>query len=159
MNVIVNRAEMHITNVQKVTLITYSLGSCIGVTLFDPVVGIGGLLHFLLPDSQIDTQRAQANPWIFADTGIPLFIDQASRLGADKDRWSIKVVGGAQMLDDPIDFRLGKRNYLALQKIFSLSNLRITAEDVGGNVNRTLAVEISSGKVWVKTSGGGTAEL
>jgi chemotaxis protein CheD len=71
----------------------------------------------------------------------------------------VKVAGGSQILDESGFFNIGKRNYMALRKIFWANNVLIHAEDVGGNSNRTLSIELSSGKVTVKTSGGGIREL
>ena len=77
------------------TLISYGLGSCIGVSLYDPIRKIGGLLHIMLPDS---TQaRASDNPAKFADTGIPLMINDVVALGATRARLVAKIAGGAQM--------------------------------------------------------------
>jgi chemotaxis protein CheD len=159
MKIIVGMADMQVTDNPGATLITYSLGSCIGVTLYDPVAKIGGLLHYMLPDSQIDGQKAQENPWMFADTGIPLFFKEAYKLGAEKKRMQVKVAGGSQILDESGFFNIGKRNYMALRKIFWVNNVLIQAENVGGNVNRTLSIELSSGRVTVKTSGDGIREL
>lgn len=159
MKIIVGIADMHVANDPGKTLITYSLGSCIGVTLYDPFAKAGGLLHFMLPDSTIDSQKAQKNPWMFADTGVPLFFKEAYKLGAEKKRMQVKVAGGSQIMDESGYFNIGKRNYMALRKIFWANNVLITAEDVGGNVNRTVSIEISSGKVWVKTSGKGMEEI
>ena len=77
MKIIVGMADMQVTNTPEATLITYALGSCIGVTLYDPSAKVGGLLHFMLPESQLDPQKAQRKPWMFADTGIPLFFKEA----------------------------------------------------------------------------------
>lgn len=143
----------------NITLITFSLGSCIGVSLYDPAAKIGGLLHFMLPDSKIDPQKAQKNPWMFADSGIPLFFKEAYRLGAEKKRLEVKVVGGAQILDDSQFFNIGKKNYMALRKIFWANQVLISAEEVGGNVHRTLSLELSSGRTWVKIQGGQKKEL
>lgn len=159
MKLIVGIADMQVTDDPGATLITYSLGSCIGVALYDPMVKVGGLLHYMLPDSQIDIQKAQKNPWMFANTGIPLFFKEAYKFGAEKRRMQVKVVGGSQILDDSGYFNIGKRNYMALRKIFWMNNVLIHAEDVGGNVNRTLSIELSSGKVWIKTSGDGVREI
>ncbi len=159
MNIIVGIADMKVSDDPEVTLITYSLGSCIGITLYDPVARVGGLFHYMLPESQIDVQRAQKNPWMFADTGIPLFFREIYKLGGEKKRLSAKVVGGAQILDDSGFFNIGKRNYTALRKIFWVNNVMIQREDVGGNVNRTVYLDVSSGKVRVKTSGNGVKEL
>jgi chemotaxis protein CheD len=156
---IIGIADMQVTKERGATLITYSLGSCIGVTLYDPLAGVGGLLHFMLPDSQIDPEKARKNPWMFADTGIPLFVKEAYQLGAEKSRISFKVAGGSQIMDESGYFNIGKRNYMALRKIFWTNNVLIAAEDVGGNVNRTISMDLSSGQVWVKTSGEGVRQI
>ncbi|MBL8223671.1 MAG: chemotaxis protein CheD, partial [Bryobacterales bacterium] len=72
---------------------TYALGSCIGLMVYDPVVRIGGLLHFMLPESSISPLKAVRNPFLFADTGIPLLFRAAYRLGAEKDRMTVCAVG------------------------------------------------------------------
>ncbi|RPJ05191.1 MAG: chemotaxis protein CheD [Deltaproteobacteria bacterium] len=159
MKVIVGIADMRVTNEPGVTLVTYSLGSCIGVTLYDPAARVGGIFHFMLPDSRIDSQKAQKNPWMFADTGIPLFFKEAYKLGGEKRRMQVKIAGGSQILDESGYFNIGKRNYTMLRKIFWMNGVLIQAEEIGGNVNRTLSLEVSSGKVWVKTSGNGVKEI
>ena len=159
MKIIVGMADMQVSKEPGAMLISFALGSCVGVVLYDPLVRVGGLLHFMLPDSQIDPQKSQNNPWMFADTGIPLFFREAYKLGAEKKRIRVKVVGGSQVLDDSSYFNIGKRNYMALRKIFWTNNVLIHAEDIGGSVNRTIRLEIGSGRVWVKTSGDGEREL
>jgi chemotaxis protein CheD len=159
MKMIVGIADMKVTNDTNATLVTYSLGSCIGVAIYDPVVKVGGLLHFMLPDSQIDLHKAEKNPWMFADTGVPGLFLEAYQLGAEKRRMRVKIVGGAQILDDSGYFNIGKRNCMTLRKIFWKNNVLVNAEEVGGEVNRTVSLEISSGRVWVKTSGNGIKEI
>jgi len=153
MKIIVGMADMGVSSDPEATLITYALGSCIGVAVHDPATQVGGLLHFMLPESKLDPQKAQKNPWMFADTGIPLFFKELYRLGGDKRRLRVTVCGGAQVMDAEGYFNIGKRNYMALRKIFWMNNVLIRAEAVGGQVNRTVRLELSSGKVWVKTSG------
>ncbi len=159
MKKIIGIADMGVSQDQQSGLITYSLGSCIGLTIYDPVAGVGGLLHYMLPESQIDPQKAQRNPYMFADTGIPLLFKEAFRQGAAKNRIIVKVAGGSQILDDSGFFNIGKRNYLALRKILWRNNILIKAEDVGGQVSRTLRLDLSNGKVWLKYSGEGEKEL
>ena len=113
MKKIVGIAAMEVCQDLQTGLITYSLGSCIGVTIYDPVAKVGGLLHYMLPESQIDPQKAQKNPFMFADTGIPLLFKEAYRCGAAKSRIVVKVAGGSQILDDTGFFNIGKRNYMA----------------------------------------------
>lgn len=159
MRLIIGVADMKVSNQAEADLITYSLGSCIAVVVFDPVARVGGLLHFMLPESQIDPEKARRNPWMFADTGIPFLFKEAYKFGAEKGRLIVKVAGGSQILDDQGFFNIGKRNYAAMRKIFWRNNVLIKAEDVGGMINRTVRLEMATGRVWMKTSGEGEREL
>jgi chemotaxis protein CheD len=140
-------------------LVTYALGSCIGVAVYDPVAGVGGLLHFMLPDSTLDQNKAKESPAMFADTGIPLLFKACYRLGADKKRMIVKVAGGASILDDTNYFRIGQKNITALRKIFWKNNVLIEREDTGKNHNRTVRLSIADGKVLVRTAGSSMVEL
>lgn len=140
-------------------LITYSLGSCIGVVIYDKQVKVGGMLHYMLPESQIDKGKAEKNPYMFADTGIPLLFKSAYALGALKSRMKVVVVGGAQILDQNGFFNIGKRNHMALRKLFFKNGVIIDHEDIGGNVNRTIRIEIGTGDIYMKTSGKGEEKL
>jgi len=159
MKIVVGMAEMQVAKDPKVTLIAYSLGACMGVTLYDPVIGVGGLLHFMLPDSQIDVQKAKKNPWMFADTGLPLFFAEAYKLGAEKERTRVKIAGGSQMMEESSFFNVGARNYMTLQKLLLAHEISIDGEDIGGPLNRTLSIDLSSGKVRIRFSGDGIKEL
>ena len=159
MNLIVGMAAMQVSKDPRVTLVTYALGSCIGITIHDPIAKVGGLLHYMLPESSTNPEKASKNPSMFADTGVPLLFQEAYRLGGEKTRMRVLVVGGAQLLDDSGYFNIGKRNYMTLRKILWANNVLIEGEEVGGQVNRTVRLEIASGKVWVKTSGDGEREL
>ncbi len=159
MRVVVGISDLKVSNENKDVLITYSLGSCIAVVIWDPVVRVGGLLHYMLPESRLDRERAEKNPFMFADTGIPALFKEAYRLGAVKSRLVVKVVGGAQILDPTGLFNIGKRNYLLLRRLFAKNRIVIDAEDVGGCVNRTVSLEIASGRVVLKVSGRGEFDL
>jgi len=158
-NIIVSIADMKMANDPQINLITYALGSCLGVALYDPVAKVGGLLHFMLPESRIDPLKAKKNPWMFADTAIPLFLEEFYKIGGIKERVKIKVAGGSKILDDSEFFNIGKKNYMVLRKILQLHNLPLVAEDIGGQGNRTMTLELSSGKVFVKVSGNGVKVL
>ena len=80
-------------------LVTYALGSCIAVAIYDPEARVAGLLHFMLPDSTLSHAKANRNPYIFADTGIPLLFRRAYEYGAERRRLVIRLVGGAQVLE------------------------------------------------------------
>ena len=135
------------------SIITYSLGSCIGLVIYDPAVRVGGILHYMLPESSIDKSKATKKPYMFADSGIPRLFKAAYELGAVKKRINIYVAGGAEILDQKGFFNIGKRNYMALKKMFFKNNVMIDKQDVGGNKNRTVRIEIATGDIFVKTSG------
>lgn len=157
--IVVGISDFKVSNNINDVLVTYALGSCIGVTIYDPVVKIGGLLHFMLPESSIDIKKASDNPAMFADTGIPLLFKNCYKFGADKKRMKVKVAGGASILDDSNFFRIGQKNITAMKKLFWKNNMLIGAEDVGSDYNRTIYMHISSGKVFVKTAHNGMREL
>ena len=141
------------------TLITHALGSCIGVAVYDPKAKVGGLLHYMLPDSNLDLNKAKKTPAMFADTGIPFLFKSCYKLGAEKKRMIVKVAGGASILDDANYFRIGQKNITALKKIFWKNNVLVDGEDTGKNYNRTVTLDIATGKVVVKNSGGVYIEL
>ena|SRR6056297_3534410 len=153
MRQIVGVADMIVSNNVQESIVTYSLGSCIGLVIYDPAVQVGGLLHYMLPESKIDRDKAARKPFMFADTGIPRLFKSAYKLGAKKQRIHIFVAGGAEILDQKGFFNIGKRNYMALRKIFMKNKVLIDKEQVGGNVNRTVRLDIGTGHVFVKTSG------
>jgi chemotaxis protein CheD len=151
---VVKMADCGVTNVPGQVLVTFALGSCIGLAAHDPAAGVGGLLHFMLPDSAIDRSRARANPYMFADTGIPLLLDRLADRGAVGRRLVLYAVGGARMLDAQGVFEIGKRNYLAARKILWKAGLLLRGEAVGGDESRTLWLEIGSGRLWVQQGAG-----
>lgn len=150
--VIVGIAEMAVSNNQNVTLTTYSLGSCLGIAIYDPVVKAGGLLHIMLPDSTIDPVKAARQPSMFVDTGVPALFRAAYQLRAEKHRMIICVAGGAQIMDSGGLFNIGPRNYDALSKLFAEHGLRIQAEQVGGTANRVMHLNLATGEVRLKIS-------
>ena len=157
--VTVGVGDLAVSGKQGEELITFSLGSCVGVAIWDSAAKVAGLLHVMLPESKLNPQRAQKQPGVFADTGLPLLFKTAYKLGAKKNRTRVVVVGGSQVMDSAGHFNIGKRNYTAVRKMFYRNNVLVDAEDVGGNVNRTLAIQVDSGKVWIKINSREVREL
>jgi len=148
---VVDIADLAVSAEPDTVLVTYSLGSCIGLTLWDPVTHAGGLLHYMLPESQLCPDKARNNPGMFCDTGVPKLFRAMYELGAVKNRLVVKVAGGSQLLDDNGTFNIGKRNYLALRKIFWKNGVMIDAESVGGSVSRTMRLNITTGEVVIRS--------
>ena len=150
MNVTVNISDAKVSADPEAVLATYSLGSCIGVTLYDPKTRVGGMLHFQLPTSTLDTQRASQNPHMFADTGFAQLLNEVTRSGGDKKRLKVRMAGAAQMLNDSTLFDIGRRNHAAMRKILWQHGLFVDAEHIGGNAPRTMYLAIADGKVTLK---------
>ena len=135
-------------------LATYSLGSCIGVCLYCDSEKTGGMLHFLLPDSSVNPQRARENPFLYADTGMKALLEELAARGISKNEIKVKVAGGAKIIERVSDgFEIGKRNYLALRKFLWKNGMFIDSEDVGGSLPRSLFMIIDNGKVIVRSAG------
>ena len=146
-------ADCRIGDAPGQVLATYALGSCIGLAVHDAQAGLGGLLHFMLPDSGIDHERGRENPWMFADTGIPMLLDRLCARGASKRRLTVRAAGGASMMDQENVFDIGRRNYLAMRKILWKAGVMVHGEAVGGIRSRTVRLEIGSGKFLIQEGG------
>jgi chemotaxis protein CheD len=131
-------------------LVTYALGSCIALTVYDPVTRVGGLLHYMLPEAGPDPVKAKANPFMYADSGIPLLFRRAMELGAEKRRLVVTATGGAQMMDQGGLFNIGKRNCLEMRKILWKAGVSVKIEDVGGSVSRTVRMDLNTGRVLLR---------
>lgn len=152
---VVGVADFAVVKGAGAEIITHALGSCIGVTIYDPTTKVGGLLHFMLPDSKINNDKAADNPAMFADTGIPLLFKKAYELGAKKENLIVCAAGGAEVLSDGGHFKIGSRNRTVLRKIFWKNNVLLSADDTGGNNSRTLHLSLADGTVTVRNRGKG----
>ncbi|WP_110953249.1 chemotaxis protein CheD [Anaerosinus massiliensis] len=142
------------------SLISYGLGSCVGIAFYDPAAKVGGLLHIMLPDSA--QARSNENPAKFADTGIPLMLKDMIALGAVKSRIVAKIAGGAQMFKfaNATDImRVGERNAEAVKAILKDLNIKLIANDTGGNYGRTVELKLETGIYRIKTIDKGEKEL
>ena len=142
------------------SLTTIGLGSCVGIALYDPITKVSGLAHIMLPDS--NQARASDNPAKFADTGIPLMLNDVLALGANKSRLVAKIAGGAQMFAfaNATDImRVGNRNADAVKQILRRNGIRVIAEDTGGNYGRTVQIDLNTGAYKVKTIDRGEKDI
>ncbi len=146
-------SEMKVSNRPDDVLVTYSLGSCVGLALYDPVARIGGLVHCMLPLSSIDPVKARNSPCMFTDTGVPALIQEMLNLGAMKNRLVAKVAGAASLLDEKGTFKIGERNYIVLRKVLWKNNILIVADDTGGTIPRTVYLYVDTGRTTIKSRG------
>jgi chemotaxis protein CheD len=123
------------------------------VTVYDPVKKAGGLLHLMLPNSKINPQRAEAEPYMFVDTGVPRLFKAVYSLGGERFRVIVKVAGGAQFFDPNRAFNIGERNYEQLHALLARNGYSIHVQDVGGTCSRTVRLDLASGRLTVSSPG------
>lgn len=134
------------------TLITYALGSCIGICLYDPVLKIGGLLHIMLP---LNMETGRKNPLKYADTGMAEMLRQMESRGASRARLVAKIAGGAKMFEVSGGAlgNIGQRNIDSVRIQLKKHGIRLAKEDVGGSVARTMSMDVATGTVSVRSYG------
>lgn len=144
---------MKISDSSGDVIITHSLGSCIGVTIYDSEACLGGMIHCMLPLSRVSPEKARAKPYMFVDKAVPAFLQEIYDRGATKKTLIVKVAGGAAMQDRKDMFKIGKRNYTVLRKILWKNNILIDSEEVGGSKSRTMTLYMDTGKTTIKSKG------
>lgn len=150
--IIVGIADMKMAR-QEGVLITYALGSCIGIALYDPMIKLGTLVHIMLPELGTMVDK---NLYKYADTGLRETIRKMTAFGGVKNRIRAKIAGGAKMFEMKGGHDLGnigERNAMNVKKILREQGIRLVGEDTGANYARTMSMDVSDGKVTIKTFG------
>lgn len=145
-------ADMKMTR-NEGTLITYALGSCIGICLYDPLIRLGALVHIMLP---INMETNRTSPFKYADTGIRMTLDRMVKMGAQRSRIVAKIAGGAKMFDVAGNGNLGnigQRNIESVHRVLQQERIRLVREDVGGSTARTLLFDVATGQGCIKIYG------
>ncbi len=151
--IVVDISDAKVSSDINDVLTTYSLGSCIGVALFDPQAKVGGLLHYQLPTSTLDKPKAEKFPFMFADTGMAILVKKLLAMGAGAKRMQVKIAGGSTMATGPKGFDIGKRNYLSIRKVLWQNGMFIDSEDIGGTSPRNMYLNMNDGVVTVRSVG------
>jgi chemotaxis protein CheD len=148
-------ADIKISDDVEDLLITYALGSCLGITVYDFRMKRGALLHCMLPESGIDREKAAGNPCVYVDSGMKAMLDNFHRKGSHKRDLIVRVAGGSSSkLNEEEDFfQIGRRNFVSLRKYLWDEGLMLQAYDVGGYGSRTVTLEIANGKMIIKSQG------
>lgn len=149
--VVVGVGDVAVSNNANVNLSTFALGSCVGIIVYDKDVKVGGLIHIMLPDSTLSPDKAQKQPAMFADTGLPLMFRNLCGLRAERPRMKAFVAGGASVISGSDMFKIGERNILAVKKLVNALGIKVVKADVGGVNNRTIHLNVGTGEVTLKT--------
>ena len=134
-------------------LITYALGSCIGICFYDPMIRLGGMVHIMLPNNM---ESGNSNMFKYADTGIPATLRKMEVFGGTKSRLICKIAGGARMFEvqgSSSIGNIGQRNIETVKKVLAKEGIHISKEDVGLNYARTLLLDAETGIVTVRSFG------
>lgn len=147
---VVGVGDLAVSNNTQMVLSTYALGSCIGVVAYDPGRKIGGMLHFMLPDSSIAPEKAVKQPAMFGNTGLTEMFRQLGGMKADRTALRLFVAGGASVIGGTDSFRIGERNAKVAADFLAQHGFRVSQTDTGGVHNRTLHLEMATGVVTVR---------
>ena len=150
---VVGIGELLVSSNQDDVLVTFSLGSCVGLTLFDPVVRVGGLIHCMLPLAAHDPERARRDPGIFVDSGLTRLLDELFVLGARRADLVVKLAGGGSHAPGSDAFRIGERNCIVARKVLWKNDLLLAAAETGGSEARTLTLYLADGRTTVRSRG------
>ena len=150
-NAVVGVGELAVSNNRDLAISTYALGSCIAVAAYDTETKAGGIIHIMLPDSSLSPDKAERQPAMFADTGIPLMLKSLSELNVERGNIRAFVAGGASIMGGSDMFKVGERNIEAVKKAVSSLAMPVIKADIGGVNNRSLQLALGTGTVTLKT--------
>lgn len=151
-DVSVGIGDMKIARGDDHTITTYALGSCVGITFYDPGSKIGALLHVQLPEKHNPNDRDDLK---YADTGVAMTVDALTVQGFNFRKAIVKIAGGARMFGNATGpfGSIGEQNIINVKKALMAEGLHICAEDVGGTFARTMSIDLGSGDVVVRAVG------
>ncbi len=147
---VVGVADMKVSGESATALTTYALGSCLGITFYEPQKKLGGLLHAMLPDSNLHRGQKVKVP-MFIDTGVEEILHGLAQHGCHLRQLECKVFGGAQVMSADKFFNIGERNIRTFRELSVKLGLRVSVFETGGQVNRTIKLYLDTGKVSVRT--------
>lgn len=150
---IIGIAQMKISSDQTEVLVAPNLGSCVGVSIYDPIKKIGGLIHCLLPLSKSDPEKAAATPCMYVDTGVTKLLQDLFARGCNQKDLVIVAAGGSNINDANNVFEIGKKNHTILKKLLWKNNLLLKGEHFGDSISRTVSLNLETGKTSVKVNG------
>ena len=152
----VGLGEVKFSDDPSEVLVAFGLGSCLGISIYDPETGKTGLLHAVLP---INNNNDLLSPK-FVDSGIQALVEEFTKMGIDVRKVVIKIVGGATMLvTSGLTFDIGERNILAAKDFMEKQKLVISFNNVGGNIGRTMRIYVDDGRVTVRSIGAPEKEI
>jgi len=152
MEIVVSISDMKVTNRARDVLVTHALGSCLGLACYDPVAGVAGLIHCLLPIAR-ETKGSPPNPFMYVNLGVPQMMRVLFNRGATRENLILKAAGCGRMMGISNQFDTGASNVTALRKLLQVNELSLAAEDMGGTIPRTMRLFADTGRVLITSCG------
>lgn len=147
-DIVIGIGEYAISNNEEDVIKTFSLGSCVALTIYCPKNKVLGMVHIALPDSNINLEESKNKPGHFADTAIPLLLDTlSSKYGCNKYDLVCNMYGGSNSIQNDDNFQIGKRNIDSVLNILGEKNVTLNKCDTGGFISRTIEADVKSGTV------------
>jgi len=155
-NIVVGLGEIKISNNSDDVLVAYGLGSCLGIAMYDPVIHLAGMLHAVLPTC--DPNIANSDACVkYVCCGIDVMLQQIIGKGAIRNRIVVRMAGGANMLASSSFsdiMNIGQRNIESAHMKLNEMKFKITGEEVGGNIGRTVRFYVTEGRMAIRMMGG-----
>ncbi len=147
----VSISDMKFANRPRHVLITHSLGSCLGVTAYDPYTRIGAMIHCLLPDGTLNPGKCKENPFMFVNSGVPEMVRRLLARNVKRENIIMKAAGCAHMMNIVNKFDTGQKNWAMLEHILTKNSFKLASSDIGGTIPRTMRLYIETGVVEVSS--------
>jgi len=146
-------SDLKVVRHQHALLMTHALGSCVGISIWDPMTRVSGMLHYMLPQPASEQMAGSKPMAMFGTSGIPALFNLAYELGAEKSRLIVCAAGAASLLNDDSIFQIGRRNRAMMHKLFWKNGIPVAAEDMEGPDTRTMSLDTASGCVLIRKRG------
>lgn len=153
MEITVSISDMKVTTRARDVLVTHALGSCLGLAAYDPVAGVAGLIHCLLPVARESSKGPVKNPFMYVNLGVPQMMRAMFNRGATRENLVLRAAGCGRMMHISNQFDTGANNFAALKKLLQVNGMHLAAEDVGGTIPRTMRVFADTGRVVISSCG------
>lgn len=158
--IVIGIGDMAVSSNVEETIKTYALGSCVALIMYDGAAHLGGMVHIALFDSSLDPVKGTKRPGHFADTAVPALLDLMKKQGSiNRSNLKVYLVGGAGVFSHGDFFKVGEKNRNRIIELLKEHGLKLTAEDTGGDISRTVSLSVSDGQVTVSNARKGSWTL
>lgn len=151
MNKVIGIGEYAISDDVKVAIKTFALSTCVALTVYSPVKKVLGMVHIVLPSSEIRVNKKGTGPAYYADTATPMLVNRICyRYGCKEEELRLMLFGGALSVQGNDIYNIGSRNIEAVNSILKGMNLKVCYSDTGGYKSRSITADVATGTVKVK---------